>query len=232
MDKVVLGFGWYIVFVFSLVLHEAAHAYAAKKGGDPTAYRGGQVTLNPIPHIARDRFGMVIIPILSFWMWGWMIGWASTPFDPFWAERYPRRSAAMALAGPAANLFLVICAVILIRIGTYAGIFVPPSSAGFTTVTVSELGGLWNAVSVIVSILFTLNLVLLIFNLMPIPPLDGSAALPLLIGEGNARSFWAFTRRPVFMLVGLILVWRVFGYIFGPIFNAALNIVYPGVSYG
>ena len=138
----------------------------------------------------------------------------------------------MALAGPVANLFLVICAVILIRIGTSAGVFVPPHSAGFTTVTVSTVGGVWNAVSVVVSILFTLNLVLLIFNLMPIPPLDGSAALPLLIGERNARSFWAFSRKPVFMLVVLILIWRVFGYIFGPIFNAALNILYPGVIYG
>src|SRR6266545_4584116 len=70
----------YIVFLFSTVAHEAAHGLAAHLGGDPTAYEGGQVTLDPIRHIMRSPIGLVLIPILSFLQTGWMMGWASVPF--------------------------------------------------------------------------------------------------------------------------------------------------------
>lgn len=99
-----LGAIWYIVFLFSTTCHEAAHALAAKIGGDLTAFEGGQVTLNPIPHIRRSPFGMVVVPIISFLFGGWMIGWASAPYDPAWQRRYPRRSAWMALAGSGRKL--------------------------------------------------------------------------------------------------------------------------------
>jgi hypothetical protein len=84
---------WYVALLFSLCCHEAAHAWAAKRGGDPTAYLGGQVSLDPRPHIRREPFGTVIMPLFAFVAAGWMIGWASTPFDPHWAVRYPRRAA-------------------------------------------------------------------------------------------------------------------------------------------
>ena len=71
---IALGAVWYLVFLFSTTCHEAAHALAAKWGGDLTAFEGGQVTLNPIPHIRRSPFGMVIVPIASFALGGWMIG--------------------------------------------------------------------------------------------------------------------------------------------------------------
>jgi hypothetical protein len=93
----------YVVFLFSTTCHEAAHALVAKLGGDTTAALGGQVSLNPIPHIRRSPFGMVVIPIISFLFSGGMIGWASAPYDPSWERRHPRRAAWMALAGPAAN---------------------------------------------------------------------------------------------------------------------------------
>ena len=121
-----LGAIWYIVFLFSTTCHEAAHALVAKLGGDTTAAEGGQVTLNPIPHIRRSPFGMVVVPILSFLVGGWMIGWASAPFNPAWQRQYPRRSAWMALAGPAANFSLMILAGIAIRIGLAAGYFRAP----------------------------------------------------------------------------------------------------------
>src|SRR5215475_8256070 len=98
----------YVVFLYSTVLHEAAHAWAAHRLGDDTAYRGGQVSLDPTPHIKREPWGMVLIPILSFLMGGWMIGWASAPYDPEWARMYPRRAGMMAVAGPVANLLLVL----------------------------------------------------------------------------------------------------------------------------
>ena len=103
MDELLLGVIWYAALIFSLTFHEAAHALAAKRGGDPTAYLGGQVSLDPTPHIRREQLGTVVVPILSYAMAGWMIGWASTPYDRRWAERYPRRAAWMSLAGPGAR---------------------------------------------------------------------------------------------------------------------------------
>ena len=61
--------------------------------GDDTAYRSGQVSLNPIPHIKREPFGTVVVPLLSFAAGGWMIGWASTPYNPQWAHDYPKKAA-------------------------------------------------------------------------------------------------------------------------------------------
>ena len=71
---------WYVAFLFSLTCHEAAHALAAKWGGDPTAYHAGQVTLNPMPHIQREPWGTVLVPLLSYLVGhGGMIGWGSAP---------------------------------------------------------------------------------------------------------------------------------------------------------
>ena len=81
-DLLALGFIWYVVFLFSTTCHEAAHALAAKIGGDETAFLGGQVTLNPVPHIQREPWGMVIIPILMLVLTHSVIGWASAPYDP------------------------------------------------------------------------------------------------------------------------------------------------------
>src|SRR5579863_4630297 len=88
-----LGVIWYIVFLFSTTCHEGAHALIARIGGDPTAFHGGQVTLNPWPHIRREPFGLVVVPVLSYLVAHWMIGWASAPYDPEWQQRYPRRNA-------------------------------------------------------------------------------------------------------------------------------------------
>src|SRR5688572_30618449 len=118
-----LGLIWYLVFLFSTTCHEASHALVAKLGGDPTAFHGGQVTLNPAPHIQREPFGMVLAPIVSYLRGGAMIGWASAPYDPFWQHRHPRRAALMSLAGPAANYALMIVGAIGIRTGIIAGIF-------------------------------------------------------------------------------------------------------------
>ncbi|HWD19873.1 MAG TPA: site-2 protease family protein, partial [Verrucomicrobiae bacterium] len=120
------GAGWYIVFLFSTTVHEASHALAALKLGDDTAHRGGQVTLDPTPHVKREPFGMVIVPILSYILGGWMIGWASAPYDPVWANRHPNRAAWMAVAGPASNFSLMLICALLIRLGMWGGWFEPP----------------------------------------------------------------------------------------------------------
>src|SRR6185503_13463800 len=133
-DTLILGVIWYVVFLLSTTCHEAAHALAAKLGGDLTSFHGGQVSLNPIPHIRREPFGMVLFPILTYYIGGWMMGWASAPYDPFWAQRHPRRAAWMSLAGPGANLTLAIIAGVAIHVGIWMGVFAPPESASFSRI--------------------------------------------------------------------------------------------------
>ncbi len=100
----------YIPFVISLTFHEAAHALAARLGGDNTAYLGGQVTLNPVPHMRREPFGTIVLPLLLLISTGGrqVMGWASAPIDPLWAMRHPRRAAVVSFAGPLANLLLAV----------------------------------------------------------------------------------------------------------------------------
>src|SRR6185503_8421476 len=125
------GLIYYVVFLFSTTLHEAAHAWAAMLGGDLTAYHGGQVSLDPRPHIKREPFGMVVLPLLSVVTSGWPLGFASAPFDPRWALRYPRRAGWMALAGPGANMLLMLAAGFALRLGLVTGVFTAPQSIGF-----------------------------------------------------------------------------------------------------
>jgi hypothetical protein len=117
-ELLAFGFIWYIAFLFSTTCHEAAHALVAKIGGDTTAALGGQVTLNPVPHIQREPWGMVVIPLISFALnkGQSMFGWASAPYDPLWERRHPHRAALMALAGPATNYLLMFLAVIGLRV--------------------------------------------------------------------------------------------------------------------
>lgn len=231
MNEVLLGVIWYAVFIFSLTIHEAGHAYAAMRGGDLTAYRGGQVSLDPMPHIRREPFGTVLVPLMSFAFSGWMIGWATTPYDPRWAWDHPRRAGWMALAGPTGNLLLVIAAAVLIRIGVSADVFYPPAQLGFTQITAAA-GGLWSTLAVVLSILFTLNLLLLVFNLIPLPPLDGSGVIALFVSGDTARRVQQLMSRPQLALVGLIVAWFAIGRVFGPVFGAAVSLLYPEVSYG
>jgi Zn-dependent protease len=230
-EIIALGFLWYIAFLFSLTCHEASHALAAKWGGDLTAAEGGQVTLNPLPHIQREIFGTTIVPILSYVLGGWMIGWGSAPFDPHWRYRHPHRAAWMALAGPAANLVLMLVAALAIRIGILARALVPPESAQFTRVVAAARPGLLEGVAVLLSIMFSLNLLLMLFNLLPIPPLDGHGAICLLFTEDFARRFTETTHNPSLAMLGLLVSWKVFGYLYDPLFTLALNVLYPGAGY-
>jgi Zn-dependent protease len=227
------GFIWYVVFLLSTTCHEAAHALAAKLGGDLTAFHGGQVSLDPTPHIRREPVGMVIAPILSYLMGGWMMGWASAPYDPFWARRHPHRAAWMSVAGPAANFTLVAIAAIAIHVGIWFGAFEHPQSAGFMHVVNPAGPGLRVGLAPFLSLLYSLNILLGLFNLLPIPPLDGFSAVGLLLNEENAIRLQELgARMRGFSYIGLLLAWQIFGPVFSPIFTAALNILYPGHHYG
>jgi Zn-dependent protease len=222
---------WYVALLFSLCCHEAAHAWAAQRGGDPTAYLGGQVTLDPRPHIRREPFGTVVMPLLAYSAAGWMIGWASTPYDPHWAVRYPRRAAWMSLAGPAANAALVVAAAIAIRAGLSAGVFAPPDSIAFDRVVLGADAGAAATIATLISILFTLNLLLLVFNLIPLPPLDGASAVGLLLPERLALRLRMTFARPAFGWIGLVVAWFTIGELLPPVHRAAIRLLYPEFGY-
>ena len=231
MDYVALGIIWYVVFIISTTFHEACHGFAAVKLGDPTAYHYGLVTIDPVPHIKRSPFGMVAIPILSFLLSGWMIGWASAPVDPYWARSNRQKAALMSLAGPVANLILILVAALIIRSGMLFGFFHAPETSTFTRVTEAGALGLANSAAVVVSILFSLNLILLVFNLIPLPPLDGSNVLLFFLSNQAAGYYESFLYQPMHRMIGLVIAWQIFGPIFDPIHTLALNILYPGAGY-
>lgn len=227
------GLIFYVVFLFSTTVHEAAHAWAAKLGGDLTAYHGGQVSLDPRPHIRREPFGMVVLPIISVLISGWPFGFASAPYDPRWAMRYPKRAAWMALAGPAANLAIIVLAAVAIRAGLAFGVLYAPESVGFSRVTAAVDVGWWQGVAFILSVFFSLNIVLFALNILPFPPLDGSAAVPLLLSDAATERYQQFLwGQPVLSWIGIIIAWQIFDYVFSPIFLFAVNALYPGLGYG
>jgi Zn-dependent protease len=227
------GLLYFVVFLFSTTLHEAAHAWAALRGGDPTAYHGGQVTIDPRPHIRREPFGMVVLPLLTALTTGWPFGYASAPYDREWARKHPERAAWMALAGPAANLVLVLVAGALLRLGAASGVFVAPESIRFGALAASNAGPTWEAVGTLLSVVFSLNLLLAALNLLPLPPLDGSAALPLLLSrKWTAKYQEVMWGTPMLAWIGMLAAWRLSAVVFEPVFVRFVSLVYPGVTYG
>ncbi len=218
---------WYVVFLFSTTFHEFSHAALAYLGGDRTAYEGGQVSLDPLPHIKRSPFGLVLVPLITYPMLGWMIGWASAPYDPRWAAGHPRRYAAMSVAGPLANLLLAAIAYTAIKVlvaqgvlelatgsVTLSDIVQAPGADGYRT----PLG----ALAMMLSVMLNLNVLLGLFNLMPIPPLDGASVLEGLSPRTMGRFFHTVRTNPGFGFLAMVLAFNGFQYIGVP----ALRLVY------
>lgn len=231
--EMTIKIGFYVIFLLSTTCHEAAHAWVAKLLGDSTAYLGGQVSLDPMPHISREPVGMVIVPILSLMLIGWPMGYAHIPVDRAWAERYPRKSAWVSLAGPAANLTLLLIAIIGIRIGLATDTFVAPSvlTGEFSQITMTAGSAVGRAFAIFLSLLFVENLVLLLFNLIPVPPLDGSGALPLFTTKSMQRTYGDLISQPTFQMMGMIAAWMLFPGIFSAVFRPVINLVYTGVAH-
>ena len=225
------GFLWFVAFLFSTTVHEAMHAFVAWKGGDPTAYHGGQVSLSPVPHVRREPIGMVVVPLLTALTQGWAIGWASTPYDPWWASRHPKRAALMSAAGPAGNLMIALVAFAALKAGLASGYFMAPDAVRYGHLV--EAGdGARSFLAAILSIFLTLNVLLAAFNLLPLPPLDGGAILEIFLPEHLRRQLGEFSRQPMFQMVGLLIAWKVFPMIASPLFALVLKAVHPGESYG
>jgi len=142
-----------VILILSVVLHEISHGYAADRLGDPTAKLAGRLTLNPLKHL--DLFGSIIIPSLTFLLGGFIFGWAKpVPYNPYNLRDQKWGEAKIAFAGPASNLLLALIFGLAIRSGLVTAALLTP-----------------------VTLIVLINIVLAIFNLIPIPPLDGSKIL-------------------------------------------------------
>ncbi|MFA6000261.1 MAG: site-2 protease family protein [Candidatus Paceibacterota bacterium] len=155
------------ILIMSVVIHEVSHGFVAEYYGDDTARNAGRLTLNPLKHL--DLFGSIILPILMFFSTGFVFGWAKpVPYNPYNLSDRKWGTVAVAAAGILANIFMAVIFGLLIRFTLNSDL-----PAGFYVITSS--------------IVIT-NLALAIFNLVPIPPLDGSKILFSILPE----SFYSF----------------------------------------
>ena len=163
---------WVLPVVFAITVHEVAHGWVARKYGDNTAYMLGRLTLNPIKHI--DLFGTIILPgLLLVSGTGFIFGWAKpVPVDPRNFKRPLKDMAVVALAGPVSNLLMAVAWALVARLGVIIG-------AGFESISHPLI---YSGVAGI-----SINLVLALINLLPIPPLDGSRIL-----TGVLPNYWAW----------------------------------------
>lgn len=183
------------ILIFSAILHEIAHGYVADRLGDPTARLLGRLTLNPIPHI--DLFMSIIIPAMLLISGSPILfgGAKPVPVDPFNLKDGRKDLALVSLAGPLTNILLAVLATIIFRI------------FGFDIVTVSSAeAASFEILPFIVFEIIKINVLLGIFNLLPIPPLDGSKLFSLLLPEREARSFLAIGEMGTLILIFLLLV--------------------------
>jgi Zn-dependent protease len=146
-----------VIVIFSIIIHEVAHGAMANLLGDPTARLEGRLTLNPVPHI--DPVGSVIVPLIGVMFGGFMFGWAKpVPYNPHNLKNQQWGEALVAVAGPLSNLAIALFFGFVIRFVTITGVASPSLLTVLGVIVIS-------------------NIVLAIFNLVPIPPLDGSKLL-------------------------------------------------------
>jgi Zn-dependent protease len=231
-DQLAFGFLEYVVFLLSTTCHEAAHSLVAKWGGDTTALEGGQVSLSPWPHIRREPFGMVIVPLLGIAFGTGLIGWASAPYNPLWSQNHPRRAAWMSLAGPAANFSLALIAGLLMRIGLLTGVFTAVYPSHSRIVGALTPAGASDGIATVLSIFFSLNILLGVFNLIPFPPLDGYGVLGLFTSERGALRLQEMrVKMGSFSFLGLVIAWQLFDRAYPELFDTATKVFYAGYRF-
>lgn len=197
------------ILFLSVVIHENAHGLAALWSGDPTAKRMGRITLNPIPHI--DPIGTLLVPIFSLYMAGQIfIAWAKpVPVNPLNFRNYRRDDMLVSFAGPFSNLLLsgvfTVIVVVMVWIGNMLGESLPAAGVEFFRYLIKTF-----------SIGIYLNVVLAVFNMIPVPPLDGShivaSMLPPEIGE-RYRSIGFMGVLVVIFLMRVPLVEHIFSFV-------------------
>lgn len=192
-----------IPVLFAITLHEAAHGYVARHFGDMTAYQQGRISLNPMRHI--DLVGTILLPIMTLWLGGILFGWAKPVPVNFSALRRPKQDMLwVALAGPAANLFMALFWGIWAKVAWVS----PDSYFAEPLMEMAQLG-------------VRINVVLLVLNLLPLPPLDGGRIAISLLPHRLAFKLASVEPYGMFILIGLaitpilgwILTWPVVGVI-------------------
>ena len=229
MNEAQLGTGliWFIAFLFSTTVHEPMHAWAARLGGDPTAYHGGQVSLSPIPHIRREPIGMLVVPLLTSLTLGWAMGWASAPYNADWAARHPRRAALMAAAGPAGNFLIALIVVVIMKTGLGSEAFIAPAPGALRYDSVITTLSGPTALTTLLSVFLILNVILGTFNLLPLPPLDGASVATAFLPATLRQRLRQFESTGMMSLLGLVVAWRIFPLLLGPLFLFVLQVLHP-----
>lgn len=164
---------WVLPVLFAITLHEVAHGWAAEKLGDRTARRLGRISLNPVRHI--DPVGTVLVPLLLFFSGGFIFGWAK-PVPVTWENlRRPKRDMALvAVAGPGANLLMAVAWALLAKTAAELPVFSPSVAQGLVLMGLAGL---------------QINIVLMVLNLLPLPPLDGSRIVSGVLPPGPERAY-------------------------------------------
>ena len=205
------------VLLFSVVLHEYAHGWQALREGDDTAYMLGRLTLNPIPHI--DLFGSILVPLmLALLPGGLILGWAKpVPVNPRKYRNYRAGDIRVSLAGIVVNLALALLATLLLVVTIRAQAFLPALASSL------------QVVERMLTLAILMNLVLAFFNLIPIPPLDGSHVLYHLLPPQLGARYRELSRYGMLILLMLLMVGRpIFSMLMAPawvLYRMALNLV-------
>jgi Zn-dependent protease len=183
---------WFVIFLLSLTVHECAHALAAELSGDSTGRYMGRISLSPIPHI--DPIGTIVLPLMMMIYGGWMFGWAKpVPFNPLQLRNRKLGEIFIAVAGPLSNVLLAILFFMLLKTFYYSSIVSP-----------LVFGDLAEPIYATLEIGLYLNIILAVFNMIPIPPLDGHHVLRNLLPDTLAESFAQAS--PMIGLVGMVLL--------------------------
>lgn len=181
---------WIALLLPSITFHEYMHGYAAYKLGDPTAKNAGRLSLNPLRHI--DPFGTVLLPLLLWAGGGPIFGYAKpVPVNPRYFKDIRKGDLITGVAGPAANLVLALFGAALVWITN------PLQGESLVALVVYVIG----------YVLVQANLVLMFFNLIPIPPLDGSSIIPIFLSDSALRTWYSLQRYSFGIL--LVLLWVV-----------------------
>lgn len=199
---------WAIPVLFAITVHEVAHGWVAYKFGDKTAWMMGRLTLNPIKHI--DPIGTILVPLVLLYLGGFMFGWAKPVPVNFSALRNPRRDMAIvAAAGPLTNFLMALAWALIFKIA----IFVYESGVVF-----AELFIYMAQAGIII------NLIIMVLNLIPIPPLDGSRVVSSLLSPRAAYEYNRLEPYGFFILLFLIVMgWL--SNIIGPVVNELLEVI-------
>lgn len=184
-----------IILIFSAILHEVAHGYVADRFGDPTARLMGRLTLNPIPHI--DPFMSIALPLLLLLTGSPVIfgGAKPVPIDPYNFREGKKDVALVALAGPLTNVALAISAALLLH-----GLRALAPSIPSNDYLIIAL----NFIYLVLYTIATYNVLLAIFNLLPIPPLDGSKIFSLFLPDDLANAYLSLSNIGIFILFILL----------------------------